>query len=180
MPATSDIICAELGASPRTYESLAQFGTESAYCVTGQPSTLFARIKHEDIKGKIEEIENKQKASAAPAVEEEQVPQITIDDFAKVQMKVGTVIACEAVKKSKLLHETVKVGNKTLSILSGIAKYYTPEEMVGKKVVVVTNLPPREMKGLLSEGMIVCAEAPDGTLSLVSPEKDIPDGSTLA
>ena len=74
----------------------------------------------------------------------------------------------------------MKVGSKTLSILSGIAKYYTPEEMVGKKVIVVCNLPPREMKGILSEGMIVCAEAPDGTLSLVAPEKDVPDGSLLS
>ncbi len=95
-------------------------------------------------------------------------------------MHVGLVAACEAVKKSKLLHETVKVGNKTLSILSGIAKHYTPEEMVGKKVIVVTNLPPREMKGIMSEGMIVCAEAPDGTLSIVAPEKDLPDGSVLS
>lgn len=104
----------------------------------------------------------------------------TIDDFAKVCMKVGTVVACEPVKKSKLLHETVDIGGKTISVLSGIGKHYTAEEMVGKKVVVVTNLPPREMKGLLSEGMIVCAEAPDGTLSLVVPEKDVPSGSTLA
>ena len=95
-------------------------------------------------------------------------------------MQVGLVVACEAVKKSKLLHETVKVGNKTLSILSGIAKHYTAEEMVGKKVIVVTNLPPREMKGIKSEGMLVCAEAPDGTLSVVSPEKDLPDGSVLS
>lgn len=112
--------------------------------------------------------------------EEERVPEITIDDFAKIKMQVGTVVACEAVKKSKLLHETIKVGARTISVLSGIAKHYTAEEMVGKKVVVVTNLPPREMKGLISEGMIVCAEAPDGTLSLVVPEKDVPDGSELA
>ena len=113
-------------------------------------------------------------------VDENKKPEITIDDFAKIEMRTGTVIACEAVKKSKLLHETVRVGNKTLSILSGIAKYYTAEEMVGKRVIVVCNLPPREMKGLLSEGMIVCAEAPDGNLSLVSPEKDLPDGSLLS
>ena len=104
---------------------------------------------------------------------------ITVDDFARVEMRVGTVVACEAVKKSRLLHETVKVGSKTLSVLSGIANHYTPEEMVGKKVIVVCNLPPREMKGILSEGMIVCAEAPDGTLSLISPEKDVPDGSEI-
>ena len=121
-----------------------------------------------------------QKKEAAPAPAEEQPEQITIDDFAKVCMKVGTVVACEPVKKSKLLHETVDIGGKTISVLSGIGKHYTAEEMVGKKVVVVTNLPPREMKGLLSEGMIVCAEAPDGTLSLVVPEKDVPSGSTLA
>lgn len=116
----------------------------------------------------------------AAAVNTEVKENITIDDFAKVEMRVGTVVACEAVKKSKLLHETVSVGNRRLSILSGIAKFYTPEEMVGKRVIVVCNLPPREMKGLLSEGMIVCAEAPDGTLSLVAPEKDVPDGSLLA
>jgi methionyl-tRNA synthetase len=180
MPQTADNILQELGADKRAYDNLNKFGLQKEYSVVSEPSTLFARIKHEDIKGTIEEIERKQKESANPKPQEESVPQITIDDFAKVQMKVGKVIACEAVKKSKLLHETVKVGDKTLSILSGIAKHYTPEEMVGKKVIVVTNLPPREMKGILSEGMIVCAEAPDGTLSLVSPEKDIPDGSTLA
>ena len=92
----------------------------------------------------------------------------------------GTIVACEAVKKSKLLHETIRVGGRTLSVLSGIAKHYTPEEMVGKKVVVLVNLPPREMKGIVSEGMVICAEGPDGTLSLVVPEKDIPDGSKLS
>lgn len=180
MPSTSAKILAETGCAERAYKDLDKFGLTPEYAVTNSPSTLFERIKQEDIKPIIAAIEEKQRAESAPAVEEKQVPLITIDDFAKVQMKVGTVVACEAVKKSKLLHETVKVGNKTLSILSGIAKYYTPEEMIGKKVVVVCNLPPREMKGILSEGMIVCAEASDGTLSLVSPEKDVPDGSDLA
>jgi methionyl-tRNA synthetase len=179
MPETSDKILQEIGAKERAYDTLNKFGLVKEYTVTNSPSTLFARIKQEDIQPAIDKIVNAQKAEAAP-VAEETVPQITIDDFAKVQMKVGTVIACEAVKKSKLLHETIKVGNKTLSVLSGIAKYYTHEEMVGKKVIVVTNLPPREMKGLLSEGMIVCAEAPDGTLSIISPERDIPDGSPLS
>ena len=150
------------------------------YAVTNDPQTLFERINFADITEKIEKIAAAQMAESAPEPEDEEVPQITIDDFCKVRMQVGLVTACEAVKKSKLLHETVKVGSKTLSILSGIAKYYTPEEMVGKKVIVVTNLPPREMKGLKSEGMIVCAEAPDGTLSIVSPEKDLPDGSVRA
>lgn len=180
MPATAEAIFAEIGAEERAYEALNKFSSGGTYAVTNEPKTLFERIKMTDIQPKIDEITAKQLQESAPAPEEEPAPQITIDDFAKVQMKVGTVIACEPVKKSKLLHETVRVGNKTLSILSGIAKHYTAEEMVGKKVVVVTNLPPREMKGILSEGMIVCAEAPDGTLSLVSPEKDIPDGSSLS
>lgn len=167
MPETAEKILAEIGAKDGGYE------------VAEEPATLFARIKFEDIKPVIEKIENAQKAEAA-APETEEKEKITIDDFAKVEMRVGKVIACEAVKKSKLLHETVKVGNKTLSILSGIGKHYTAEEMVGKKVIVVTNLPPREMKGIMSEGMIVCAEAPDGALSIVSPEKDIPDGSLLS
>ncbi len=167
MPETAEKILAEIGAKDGGYE------------VAEEPATLFARIKFEDIKPVIEKIENAQKAEAA-APETEEKEKITIDDFAKVEMRVGKVIACEAVKKSKLLHETVKVGNKTLSILSGIGKHYTAEEMVGKKVIVVTNLPPREMKGIMSEGMIVCAEAPDGTLSIVSPEKDVPDGSLLS
>ena len=169
MPETSEKILFEIGAKARVFGSR---DCVTEYTVTKEPQTLFARIKYEDIK--------------MPEVKEEvsiEIPErekITIDDFAKVEMRVGTVIACEAVKKSKLLHETVRVGNKTLSILSGIGKHYAAEEMVGKKVIVVTNLPPREMKGIMSEGMIVCAEAPDGTLSIVSPEKDIPDGSLLS
>ncbi len=172
MPDTAGRILAEIGAKERAFGS-GDCITE--YSVTPTPATLFERVKYEDIKVNIEE----QKPHEEVA-ETESKPLITIDDFAKVEMRVGTVIACEAVKKSKLLHETVKVGAKTISILSGIAKYYPPEEMVGKKVVVVTNLPPREMKGILSEGMIVCAEGADGTLSLVSPEKDVADGSLLS
>lgn len=180
MPSTSKKILAETGACDRAFDDLDKFGLPAGYTVTNAPSTLFERIKQADIEPRIKAIEDKQKAEAAAAEPEQPVPLITIDDFAKVQMKVGTVIACEAVKKSKLLHETVRVGGSTLSILSGIAHYYTPEEMVGKRVIVVTNLPPREMKGILSEGMIVCAQAPDGTLSIVSPEKDVPDGSLLS
>ena len=176
MPEAAEKILAEIGAAQRTVGS---GECVKEYTVTATPATLFARVKYEDIKPLVEKIEEKQRMEAAP-VNTEVKENITIDDFAKVEMRVGTVVACEAVKKSKLLHETVSVGNKRLSILSGIAKFYTPEEMVGKRVIVVCNLPPREMKGLLSEGMIVCAEAPDGTLSLVSPEKDVPDGSPLA
>ncbi len=179
MPSTADKILAEIGAAQC---GIGEAEEVTSYSVTAQPQTLFARIKFEDIKPVISEIEEAQRAEAAleSGVQEPQRPQITIDDFAKVEMRVGTVVACEAVKKSKLLHETVRVGDRTLSILSGIAKHYTPEEMIGKKVIVVTNLPPREMKGIMSEGMIVCAESSDGTLSIVSPEKDIPDGSLLS
>ncbi len=180
MPETAERIFAELGVGAREYADTDKFGLTPEYAVTNAPVTLFERINYEDIKQKVESISAAQIAQAASAKSEEKVEEITIDDFAKVKMQVGLVTACEAVKKSKLLHETIKVGDRTLSVLSGIAKYYTPEEMVGKKVVVVTNLPPREMKGITSEGMIICAEAPDGTLSLVSPEKDVPDGSELS
>ena len=171
MPAAAAKIAAEIGSVGKK---------EGSYTVTENPETLFARIKFADIEPEIEKIAAAQRAAAAPAPEEEKAEEITIDDFAKVRMVVGEVVACEPVKKSKLLHETVNIGSRTISVLSGIAKHYTAEEMVGKKVIVVTNLPPREMKGLMSEGMIVCAEAPDGTLSIVSPEKDVPAGSVLS
>lgn len=180
MPETAAKIATEIGAKDRGYQSLATFAYTPEYAVTNAPCTLFERIKFEDIKPVIEKIEAAQLAESAPAEENKIKSPITIDDFAKVDLRVGTVIACEAVKKSKLLHETIKVGNRTISVLSGIAKHYTPEEMIGKKVIVVVNLPPREMKGIMSEGMIVCAEGPDGTLSIVSPEKDVPDGSSLS
>lgn len=178
MPDTAEAIFAEIGGTQRPFENLTNFEFAAEYAVSNSPKTLFERIKFEDIKPMIEDIQKAQLAEIP--VETKAMPQISIDDFAKVEMRVGKVIACEAIKKSKLLHETVRVGDRTLSILSGIAKYYTPEEMVGKSVIVVCNLPPREMKGLKSEGMIVCAEAPDGTLSIVSPEKGVPDGSLLA
>lgn len=176
MPDTSEKILKEIGASARKAGS---DGSVKEYKVTSAPATLFERVKFEDIKPRITKIEEKQRMEAAP-VDENKKEEITIDDFGKIEMRVGTVVACEAVKKSKLLHETVSLGTRQISVLSGIGKHYTAEEMVGKRVIVVCNLPPREMKGLLSEGMIVCAEAPDGTLSVVSPEKDVPDGSLLS
>ena len=170
MPETAEKILSEIGGKGQSINE----ERVKEYKVTANPQTLFERIKYEDIKP-----EEKEEALESE-IEVEGKEKITIDDFAKIEMRVGKVIACEPVKKSKLLHETIKVGNKTLSVLSGIANHYTAEEMVGKRVIVVCNLPPREMKGILSEGMIVCAEAPDGTLSIVSPEKDIPDGSLLS
>jgi methionyl-tRNA synthetase len=120
------------------------------------------------------------KADAKEEKEAEKFPEISIDDFFKVQLRVGEIIACEKVpKSSKLLHETVKFGDEIRSVVSGIAKHYTPEEMVGKKVVFVTNLAPRKVCGIMSEGMILAAEDETGTLSLVSPEKDIASGTRL-
>ena len=178
MPETANKIFNELGVNAREFKDIDNFGLTQEFNVTTNPQILFNRIKFEDIKPTIDEIVAKQKAENAPVIEFKEAEPITIDDFAKVQMKIGVVLACEAVPKSKLLHSTVRVGTKTLSILSGIAKAYTPEQMIGKKVVVVTNLPPREMKGYLSEGMIVCAEDEIGNISLLSPEKDIiADGS---
>lgn len=176
MPDTAEKIMKETGAKAR---ALGSSDCVTEYTVTANPVTLFERVKYEDIKPAVEKIEEKQRMEAAP-MDENKKQEINIDDFGKIEMRVGTVVECEAVKKSKLLHETVSLGNRRISVLSGIAKHYTAEEMVGKRVIVVCNLPPREMKGLLSEGMIVCAEAPDGTLSIVAPEKDVPDGSLLS
>ncbi len=132
------------------------------------------------------EAAEKQKAAPAPeakeaAVEEaEAVPEVSIDDFAKLQFKVGEIVACEKVKKSKkLLCSQVKIGDETRQILSGIAKYYTPEEMVGKKVMVITNLKPAKLAGMESQGMILCAEDAEGNVILMTPEKDIASGSEI-
>ena len=132
------------------------------------------------------EAAEKQKAAPAPeakeaAVEEaEAVPEVSIDDFAKLQFKVGEIVACEKVKKSKkLLCSQVKIGDETRQILSGIAKYYTPEEMIGKKVMVITNLKPAKLAGMESQGMILCAEDAEGNVILMTPEKDIASGSEI-
>ena len=138
---------------------------------------LFERLKIEEIQISKPEETPKEEINE---IEFKQAELITIDDFAKVQMKVGTILECEAVPKSKLLHSTVKVGNKTLSILSGIAKFYEPKDLVGKQVVVVVNLPAREMKGMMSEGMILCAEDNLGNVKLISPAEIIADGSDIS
>ncbi len=144
---------------------------------------VFPRI---DIKKQLEEVEklvaeqqNAARSSAHPAAASGKAP-VSIDDFSAIELKVGEVIACEKVAKSeKLLHETVKIGTEVRSVVSGIAKFYTPEEMVGKKVVVVTNLKPVKLCGVLSEGMILCAEDASGNLALVSPERDVASGGTV-
>ena len=140
-------------------------------------------ISQEDIKA-AKNLGGKADAAKAPSQTERAGDvcneRITIDDFAKVELKVGEVIACERVPKSKkLLHETIRVGSEVRSVVSGIAKWYTPEEMVGKKVVLVTNLQPATLCGVLSEGMVLCAEDAEGNLSLLSPEKDLPSGALI-
>ena len=116
------------------------------------------------------------KTSHAP----EYPAEISIDDFAKVRLQVGKVIASEKVEKSdKLLKNTVRLGGETRTVVSGIAKFYTPEQMVGKSVVVVTNLRPAKLRGIVSEGMILCAEDADGNLRLIAPEGEIADGSGI-
>ncbi len=184
MPATSEKIFAAFGGESRSLENCETFGVRERVTVTAIPP-LFARIDFKTLEPEIEKIREAQLAALNPAPkkeekEEEKVETITIDDFAKVQLRVGEIIACEKVEKSsKLLHETVKFGEEIRSVVSGIAKHYTPEEMVGKKVVFVTNLAPRQVCGVLSEGMILAAEDEDGNLSLIVPDKDIKSGATL-
>ncbi|MGN1234436.1 MAG: methionine--tRNA ligase [Christensenellaceae bacterium] len=180
MPSTARKIVSFFREEIRPLDKLDAFGLYGGGTVVSRPEILFARVDFaKEVAPKVELITERQKREYLAEQPKEPDPEITIDDFAKVKIKVGEVIACEAVKKSKLLHETVKIGNETRSILSGIAKWYTPEEMVGKKVLVVTNLPPRTMKGIVSEGMILCAEDGEGNVVLVSPEKDVPSGSEI-
>ena len=166
------------------FDSL-RFGTLQAGAKIEKLPPLFPRI---DIKKELEAVAEfvkqhaKEKAKAPEKQEskEEEKPLIGIEDFERVSLRVGEVIACERVEKSdKLLHETVKIGDEVRSIVSGIAKYYTPEEMIGKKVVVVANLKPVKLRGVLSEGMLLCAEDSEGNLSLVSPEKDMTSGGEV-
>lgn len=166
------------------FESLAFGNLKEGSAVLKLPP-IFPRI---DVKKELAEVEKlvsdrqkKEKKEEKKTVENsEKLPEIAIDDFFKVELKVGEVIACEKVEKSnKLLHETVRIGNETRSIVSGIAKYYTPEEMMGKKVVVVTNLKPAKLCGVLSEGMLLCAESADGTLALLTPESAVESGAKV-
>ncbi|MBR2442081.1 MAG: methionine--tRNA ligase [Clostridia bacterium] len=193
MPETAEKIFAAYGGASRSLEDCEKFGIRDSVTVTAI-APLFARIDFKTLAPEIEKIRAEQAAAYAaeqaktepkqedPKVEEvqEKTPEITFDDFVKVELKVGEIIACEPVPKSnKLLKETVKFGEEVRTIVSGIAKHYSPEEMVGKKVVFVTNLAPRKVCGIMSEGMILAAEDETGTLSLVTPEKDVQSGTRL-
>ena len=186
MPETTKRILSQLNASERTLEDLKTFGLyPSGNKVTDKPEILFARMDIKEVMGKVNELhppkeEPKEEKPEEKVVDIEAKPEITFDDFAKLQFQVGEVIACEAVKKSKkLLCSQVKIGSQVRQIVSGIKAYYTPEEMVGKKVMVVTNLKPAKLAGILSEGMILCAEDADGNVCVVSPEKNMPAGSEI-
>ena len=186
MPNTTNRILGQLNASERTLEDLKTFGLyPSGNKVTDKPEILFARMDIKEVMEKVNELhppkeEPKEEKPEEKVVDIEAKPEITFDDFAKLQFQVGEVIACEAVKKSKkLLCSQVKIGSQVRQIVSGIKAYYTPEEMVGKKVMVVTNLKPAKLAGILSEGMILCAEDAEGNVCVVSPEKNMPAGSEI-
>ena len=195
LPETAEKIVKQFNTSLRAYDDLDQFGLyENGTKVTETPEILFVRLDAKEVMPRIEEIKAAQKAEydaeqkklAGEAAEEEAgidieaKEEITFDDFTKMQFQVGEIIACEAVEKSKkLLCSQVKIGSQVKQIVSGIRKYYSPEEMVGKKVMVLVNLKPAKLAGVLSEGMLLCAEDADGTLSLMTPEKSMPSGAEI-
>lgn len=198
LPETAEKIVAQLHTQLRGFEELNQFGLyENGTKVTGTPEILFARLDAKDVMPKVEAIREAQKkefeaeqralGEETPAEEKaedvidiEAKEEITYDDFMKLQFQVGEIISCEAVEKSKkLLCSQVRVGSEVKQIVSGIRKYYTPEEMVGKKVMVLVNLKPAKLAGVLSEGMLLCAEDAEGNLALMTPEKPMPVGAEI-
>ena len=198
LPETADRILAQLNTGMREYDDLDKFGLyENGNKVTEKPEILFARLDAKEIMPKIDAIREAQKAEfeaeqsalgelpetteeADEAIDIEAKPEIEYDDFIKMQFQVGEIISCEAVPKSKkLLCSQVKVGSQVKQIVSGIRKYYTPEEMVGKKVMVLVNLKPAKLAGVLSEGMLLCAEDAEGNLALMTPEKAMPSGAEI-
>ena len=198
LPETADRILAQLNAGMREYDDLDKFGLyENGNKVTDKPEILFARLDAKEIMPKIDAIREAQKAEfeaeqkalgelpetteeSGEAIDIEAKPEIEYDDFMKMQFQVGEIIACEAVPKSKkLLCSQVKIGSQVKQIVSGIRKYYTPEEMVGKKVMVLVNLKPAKLAGVLSEGMLLCAEDAEGNLALMTPEKNMPAGAEI-
>ena len=186
MPDTTGKILDQLNANKRTYEELDTFGLyPSGNKVTEKPEILFARLDVKEVMAKVEEMraqdaQPEEEKEEAPVVDIEAKPEVTFDDFMKMQFQVGEIIACEAVKKSKkLLCSQVKIGSQVKQIVSGIKSNYAPEDMVGKKVMVLVNLKPAKLAGVLSEGMILCAEGLDGELALMTPDKDMPAGAEI-
>ena len=192
MPETTEKILAQLNAEKRSYEELDQFGLYvSGNKVTDQPQILFQRLDVKEVMEKVEVIQAKQKAAMAAASQEEEKEEeavidlepkeeITFEDFGKMQFQVGEIISCEPVKKSKkLLCFQVKVGSQVRQIVSGIKAYYKPEDTIGMKVMVLTNLKPAKLAGMMSEGMLLCAEDAEGNVCLMTPEKAMPAGAEI-
>ncbi len=195
MPETSEKILSQLQAEKRTLDQMDTFGLyPSGGKVTDKPEILFARMDVKEVLEKAEKLQAEQVAAAAaengaadaeekqeePVIDIEAKPEISYDDFAAMQFQVGEIISCEAVPKSKkLLCSQVKIGSQVKQIVSGIKAHYSPEEMVGKKVMVLVNLKPAKLAGVMSEGMILCAEDAEGNLSLMVPEKKMPAGAEI-
>ena len=195
MPETSEKILSQLQAEKRTLDQMDTFGLyPSGGKVTDKPEILFARMDVKEVLEKAEKLQAEQAAAAAaengaadaeekqeePVIDIEAKPEISYDDFAAMQFQVGEIISCEAVPKSKkLLCSQVKIGSQVKQIVSGIKAHYSPEEMVGKKVMVLVNLKPAKLAGVMSEGMILCAEDAEGKLSLMVPEKKMPAGAEI-
>ena len=184
MPETTERILKQLNAEKRGFDTLNVFGLyPSGNKVTDKPEILFARLDVKEVMEKVEKLHPHVEELAAEekaGIDLEPKAEITFEDFEKMQFQVGEIISCEAVKKSKkLLCSQVKIGSQVRQIVSGIKAHYTPEEMVGKKVMVLTNLKPAKLAGVLSEGMILCAEDEEGNLSLVTPEKEMPAGAEI-
>ena len=191
MPSTAKKIVQQLNTSVRSFEDCEKFGLyESGNKVTAEPEILFARLKVEEVMEKVNAMYAERKAQAAgengEAVEENVVDiepkeEITFDDFAKMQFQIGEIIKCEEVPKSKkLLCSQVRIGSQIKQIVSGIKQHYSAEEMVGKKVMVLVNLKPAKLAGVLSEGMLLCAEDAEGNLALLTPEKEMPAGAEIS
>ncbi len=189
MPETAQKIAAQLNTSLRDFDKLEEFGLyESGSKVTDAPEILFARLDMKEVAAKEEELRLAMIAAAQKEAEPEEAAvidieakeEISYEDFAKMQFQVGEIIACEAVPKSKkLLCSQVRVGSQVRQIVSGIKAHYTPEEMVGKKVMVLVNLKPAKLAGVMSEGMLLCAEDAEGNLALMTPEKEMPAGAEI-
>ncbi len=193
MPETAQRIMGQLNSEIRGFESTGTFGVyASGTKVTDTPEILFARLDPKEIDAKVEELASQQKAESGAAQETENdtdvtdvidiepKAEITYEDFTRMQFQVGEIISCEAVAKSKkLLCSQVKIGSRVKQIVSGIKAFYSPEEMVGRKVMVLVNLKPAKLAGVLSEGMILCAEDADGKLALMTPERAMPSGAEI-
>ena len=186
LPETAEKVLNQLNATRRGYDKLHTFGLyPDGDKVTEKPEILFARLDLDEVLKKVEELhpqkeEEKANEEVAPGIDIEAKPEISYDDFMKMQFQVGEIIACEEVPKSKkLLCSQVRIGSQVKQIVSGIKKHYSAEEMVGKKVMVLVNLKPAKLAGVLSEGMLLCAEDENGELSLMVPEKEMPNGAEI-